>query len=52
MADSKPRVFDLTYYLKAALAGGLCCSITHGAVCPIDVVKTRMQLDPVTYNKP
>jgi len=51
MADSKPRVFDLTYYLKAALAGGLCCSITHGAVCPIDVVKTRMQLDPVTYNK-
>jgi len=39
------------YYVKAAGAGGICCSITHGAVCPIDVVKTRMQLDPAKYNK-
>jgi solute carrier family 25 phosphate transporter 3 len=39
------------YYVKAAVAGGLCCSVTHGAVCPIDVVKTRMQLEPQTYNK-
>ena len=23
---------------------------THGAVCPVDVVKTRIQLDPVKYN--
>ena len=23
--------FDSTYYLKGALAGGICCSITHGA---------------------
>jgi len=37
--------------VKAALAGGLCCSVTHGAVCPIDVVKTRMQLQPEKYNK-
>ncbi|ELR20900.1 MC family transporter: phosphate, putative [Acanthamoeba castellanii str. Neff] len=44
-------VFDLMYYVKAAVAGGLCCSVTHGAVCPIDVVKTRMQLDPQKYNK-
>ncbi|KAJ3414042.1 hypothetical protein HDV05_007167 [Chytridiales sp. JEL 0842] len=43
--------FDLMYYVKAAAAGGICCSVTHGAVCPIDVVKTRMQLDPQTYNK-
>jgi solute carrier family 25 phosphate transporter 3 len=43
--------FDLTYYLKGALAGGICCSITHGALCPVDVVKTRIQLDPQTYNK-
>jgi len=47
----KEQVFDTMYYIKSALAGGICCSITHGAVCPIDVVKTRMQLDPVTYNK-
>jgi solute carrier family 25 phosphate transporter 3 len=32
-------VFDLMYYVKSAVAGGLCCSVTHGAVCPIDVVK-------------
>lgn len=43
--------FDTTYYLKGALAGGLCCSITHGALCPVDVVKTRIQLEPHVYNK-
>jgi len=43
--------YDMNYYLKGALAGGICCSITHGALCPVDVVKTRIQLDPVTYNK-
>jgi solute carrier family 25 phosphate transporter 3 len=43
--------FDVTYYTKSALAGGICCGFTHGAVCPVDVVKTRMQLDPVKYNK-
>lgn len=38
--------YDMTYYLKGALAGGICCSFTHGALCPVDVVKTRMQLEP------
>lgn len=42
--------FTTMYYVKAAAAGGLCCSVTHGAVCPIDVVKTRIQLDPIKYN--
>jgi len=52
MADhNQPKRFGPMYFLKAALAGGICCSITHGAVCPIDVVKTRIQLDPVKYNK-
>jgi len=45
------KVYDLNYYVKGALAGGICCSITHAALCPVDVVKTRIQLDPVTYNK-
>jgi len=44
-------VYTTDYYLKGALAGGVCCSVTHGAACPIDVVKTRIQLDPGTYNK-
>lgn len=39
--------YDAMYYLKGAAAGGICCSITHGALCPVDVVKTRVQLDPV-----
>eukprot|EP00658_Telonema_sp_P-2_P025332 TRINITY_DN201_c0_g1_i3.p1 TRINITY_DN201_c0_g1~~TRINITY_DN201_c0_g1_i3.p1 ORF type:complete len:315 (-),score=96.39 TRINITY_DN201_c0_g1_i3:371-1315(-) len=43
--------FGMGYFLRGALAGGICCSLTHGAACPIDVVKTRMQLDPVKYNK-
>merc|ERR1719197_1028058 len=43
--------FGVKYYLSGALAGGICCSITHGALTPVDVVKTRIQLDPQTYNK-
>merc|ERR1719310_939294 len=43
--------YSFGYFLKGALAGGICCSITHGGACPIDVVKTRIQLDPVTYNR-
>jgi len=42
--------FDTTYYVKAATAGAICCSATHGAVCPVDVVKTRIQLNPAKYN--
>jgi len=44
------KTYDLMYYLKGSLAGGICCSITHGALTPVDVVKTRVQLDPVKYN--
>ena len=42
-----PAKYDLMYYLKGAAAGGICCSITHGALTPVDVVKTRVQLDPI-----
>ena len=41
------QVYDGMYYLKGAAAGGICCSITHGALTPVDVVKTRVQLDSV-----
>lgn len=50
MAPTDFSKFDTQYYLKSALAGGICCGLTHGAVCPVDVVKTRIQLDPVKYN--
>ena len=39
--------YNTMYYIKGAAAGGICCSITHGALTPVDVVKTRVQLDPV-----
>eukprot|EP00389_Voromonas_pontica_P003228 GDKH01004771.1.p1 GENE.GDKH01004771.1~~GDKH01004771.1.p1 ORF type:complete len:342 (-),score=102.02 GDKH01004771.1:234-1259(-) len=42
--------YDLGYFVKGALSGGICCGVTHGALTPVDVVKTRMQLDPVKYN--
>lgn len=50
-AASGEGVYDFMYYLKGAAAGGICCSITHGALTPVDVVKTRVQLDPVKYNQ-
>eukprot|EP01038_Epipyxis_sp_PR26KG_P004543 gene4543-6413_t len=51
IATSAAKNYDLAYYVKGALAGGICCAITHGALCPVDVVKTRIQLDPAKYNK-
>lgn len=42
--------YNLSYFIKGAAAGGICCSITHGALCPVDVVKTRIQLNPQVYN--
>lgn len=45
------KVYDGEYYLKGSLAGGICCSLTHGGVTPVDVVKTRIQLEPEKYNK-
>jgi len=51
MTSPTEKVYDLSYFLKGALAGGICCGITHGAVCPVDVVKTRIQLNPTKYNQ-
>jgi solute carrier family 25 phosphate transporter 3 len=47
--SSKEAKYDGIYYLKSAIAGGICCGLTHGALTPVDVVKTRMQLDPSKY---
>lgn len=41
--------FNAMHYMKAAFGGAVCCSVTHGGTTPIDVVKTRMQLDPGKY---
>ncbi|KAF1994551.1 mitochondrial carrier [Amniculicola lignicola CBS 123094] len=46
---TKPSGVDL--YARFAFAGAVCCAVTHGGLTPVDVVKTRIQLDPQTYNR-
>jgi len=50
-AKATEKLSGVALYSRFALAGAVCCSVTHGALTPVDVVKTRIQLDPVTYNK-
>ena len=50
--DSKfmgPGPFNSMLYATAAFGGAVFCSITHCGTTPIDVVKTRMQLEPAKY---
>ncbi|KAF2810683.1 mitochondrial phosphate carrier protein [Mytilinidion resinicola] len=47
--QTKPEGIDL--YARFALAGALGCSVTHGSFTPVDVVKTKIQLDPATFNR-
>jgi solute carrier family 25 phosphate transporter 3 len=50
-AADPTKLSGLQLYSRFALAGAICCSVTHGGLTPVDVVKTRIQLDPVTYNR-
>lgn len=45
------KLSGIDLYSRFAFAGAVCCSVTHGGMTPVDVVKTRIQLDPVTYNR-
>lgn len=38
-----------SYYLKCVGGGILSCGLTHTAVCPLDVVKCNMQVNPEKY---
>ncbi|KAI8084736.1 mitochondrial carrier domain-containing protein [Halteromyces radiatus] len=49
LKNKPPTGIDL--YSRFAIAGALGCGITHGAMTPVDVVKTRIQLSPEIYNK-
>jgi len=49
-AKEPQKLSGISLYSRFALAGAVCCSVTHGGLTPVDVVKTRIQLDPVTYN--
>jgi len=51
VASTPEKKTGLDLYGRFAVAGAVCCSVTHGGMTPVDVVKTRIQLDPATYNK-
>lgn len=50
-APVKPSPKGVDLYARFAFAGAVCCSVTHGALTPVDVVKTRIQLEPEVYNR-
>ncbi|OQN97614.1 hypothetical protein B0A48_16478 [Cryoendolithus antarcticus] len=50
-AAAPKKLSGVDLYFRFAFAGAVCCSLTHGGLTPVDVVKTRIQLDPVTYNR-
>jgi len=50
IAQDPRKLSGIDLYSRFAFAGAVCCSVTHGALTPVDVVKTRIQLDPVKYN--
>eukprot|EP01133_Synstelium_polycarpum_P015945 gene15945-18957_t len=49
VAPTSPPL-SMGLFLKYGMAGALCCSITHSAVVPLDVVKTRLQTNPAKYS--
>jgi solute carrier family 25 phosphate transporter 3 len=51
IASDPTKLSGVALYSRFAFAGAVCCSLTHGGLTPVDVVKTRIQLDPVKYNR-
>jgi len=48
-AKTMAEVHDMDYYKKCMMGGILSCGITHTMVCPLDIVKCRMQANPGMY---
>ncbi|KAI0884606.1 mitochondrial phosphate carrier protein [Annulohypoxylon maeteangense] len=42
---------NMTEIARYAVSGAICCSFTHALLTPVDVVKTRVQLEPAVYNR-
>ncbi|KAF9173616.1 mitochondrial phosphate carrier protein [Mortierella sp. AD011] len=49
--STAPPLTGIALYSRFYLAGAICCSVTHGSLTPVDVIKTRIQLEPTIYNK-
>lgn len=40
---------DASYYKKCMVGGILSCGLTHTGICPLDVIKCNMQVNPEKY---
>uniref|UniRef100_A0A1I7UVF7 Phosphate carrier protein, mitochondrial n=1 Tax=Caenorhabditis tropicalis TaxID=1561998 RepID=A0A1I7UVF7_9PELO len=38
------------FYVLCGMGGSICCGFTHLVITPLDIVKCRMQVDPVKYS--
>lgn len=45
MSEVKVPNFSVSDYSKFFSAGAICCTLSHGLMTPLDVVKTRVQVD-------
>jgi len=45
----RDQEIDLSTFLRFCLSGAICASGVHLALTPLDVVKTKVQIDPVRY---
>jgi solute carrier family 25 (mitochondrial phosphate transporter), member 3 len=45
------RISKLRKFMNAAVSGAVSCSVTHSVVCPLDVIKTRIQTDAAMTGK-
>lgn len=41
---------DTSFYVRSAFAGGICTFTAHTVLVPIDVIKTRIQINPSEYS--
>ncbi|CEJ81711.1 Putative Mitochondrial phosphate carrier protein 2 [[Torrubiella] hemipterigena] len=48
-SSGKMELYTPTYYAACTFGGLLACGLTHAAVTPLDLVKTRRQVDPKLY---
>ena len=37
------------FYVFCGIGGSICCGFTHLIITPLDIVKCRMQVDPIKY---
>jgi len=49
LVKGKIQLFSPEYYAACTLGGIIACGPTHTAVTPLDLVKTRRQVDPKLY---